>query len=240
MSNYATVQEVKDYRPTESSTVLDFTGWSDVQLQALIDESEVKIESGCNDIFYPKEDTVIVNGNGGESLFLAQDGGYPYRIVSLVSVQEIDFDGSVEHTYLQPTDYVSEVHSILINTGTYNIRSRSGAGVWPRGRRNIKVVGTFGEATVPDLIKKATILLTICLSLGPDKAGIGEKSFSDMVEGNKTQELWTDYQVSYSAGGEGGSGVVSRDDGVVTITGFVEVDRILSGFVNYADLFMAV
>jgi hypothetical protein len=70
MSNFLTVSGLKAFRPSGSTAALDFTGWTDDQLQTILDEVEEIFESGTGNKFHSFSETVYVSGVHQAFLFL--------------------------------------------------------------------------------------------------------------------------------------------------------------------------
>ena len=233
MGNYITVESLRAYRPRGSSSALSFTNWTDDQLDDVIDLVEKTVEDLTKDIFYSKSDTIYFSGNNRLELFI-----FPvikYKLLTVVSCQEVTFSEEVLRTFVEGTNFKIKDYSLVYayNTGV-SARVDLNAGVWPGGKDNIKVVGTFGSVTVPEPIIEACHMLAVINTLGPFSAGIG--TGGDSLAGKK-QEVWTDYTVTYS-----GNDFTSlhKQQGVDNLTGYMEVDRILSQYINNVDLFMVI
>ena len=122
MGNYTTLTLLKAFRPPSSSAIPDFTNWSDAELTVVIDEVEARIESDLNDFFYQKSaQTIYANGTKGSRIHLPQDAAYPHKIISITSVEEVDFDQTtVIETYTEGSDFVIE--EAYISAGTYYVQ----------------------------------------------------------------------------------------------------------------------
>ena len=232
MSNFLTVSGLKAFRPSGSTAALDFTGWTDDQLQTILDEVEEIFESGTGNKFHSFSETVYVSGVHQAFLFLPQHGSYRYPIVSITSVEEVDLAGTVLTTYVEDTDFIAHGHYLYTDVAFPDtIRaSVSKNSYWPRGHRNIKIVGTFGMSSTPAVILRAGYTLAVINTLGLSKSGLLKSS--DLV---KEQEKWEDYEVKYQSE----ASAVRSDMKTPNITGYVEIDRILGRYVNYSDLFMS-
>lgn len=240
MSNYVTLAQLKAYRPVGSSSALVFTSFSDSELQSILNNTEKQIEELTGNIFYKINKTLYVNGNGRNELFLV-GSGCSYPIVSVSSVQEVSFEGHIYTTFVENIDFKLSTHSLILNNCFKTYRERSETGEWPKGQKNIKIVGYFGMETTPEMIKKAVSLLAICNSIGPEFAGIGEKGVGTSTNTGVNEigsQSWPDYSVSYRA--KVGTSQTKKEKEVPTLTGYLEIDRILAVYVNYSELFMVI
>jgi len=220
---YATAAEVRSFKI--AGETVDLTAYSTEEIEAELDLFSRMVEYLTNDWFYSGERTVYLDGNGLHELFFYPE--IPARCVSLTSVQVVEEDGTtVLRTYTQDADfklydhYIRLVH-LLGDESTGRIRVTQG-GRWPRGEQNIKVVGNFGRAAVPSAIKRAVMLLVL-ERLVPQSTG--------MIPFLVSQASWPDFTVTFR--GDGG-------DSAMMGTGYVEIDRLLQPYVNYADMFLVV
>lgn len=232
MSDLVTLAQVKAFRPIGSTTIPDFSDFSDEELQAILDDAESTVEMLTNNIFETVADTIYVDGSGLKELFL--NVKKPYPIISITSVQEVDIDGTVQNTFTEGTDFTVEKYSLVLADRYFSLRTAIHNGVWPEGDRNIKVTGNWGMSSVPAAIKKAIKLLTIVNSLGPKYAGIGIGGSADE---DIVQEEWSDYTVTYKGSTPS---IKQREKGIQNLTGYIEIDRLLSPYINYANLFIAI
>jgi len=232
MSNFLTVSGLKAFRPSGSTAALDFTNWSDNELQTILDEVEEIFEKATQNKFHSLSDTVYVSGEDQSFLFLPQHASYSYPIISVTSVEEVDLNGTVLTTYTEGTDFKINGHYLYTDVGFPDSVRASVAknSFWPRGHRNIKVVGTFGMSSTPAVVSRAGYTLAVINSLGLSESGLLKSS--DLV---KDKEKWDDYEVEYQT-----EGAAVRTSGAVpNITGYVEIDRILGRYVNMSTLFMS-
>jgi len=232
MSNFLTVSGLKAFRPSGSTAALDFSDWADSELQTILDEVEEIFESGTGNKFHSFSETIYVSGVHQSFLFLPQHGAYKYPVVSITSVEEVDLTGTVLTTYVEDTDFIAHGHYLYTNVAFPNTIRAAVAknSYWPRGHRNIKIVGTFGMASTPAAVLRAGYTFAVVNTLGLSKSGLLKSS--DLV---KEEEKWDDYQVKYQKGGA----AVRSDTATPSITGYIEIDRILGRYVNYSDLFMS-
>jgi hypothetical protein len=233
--NYITVADLKTYRPPESTAALSYDNWTDDELEAAVNRVEARVEELCQDRWRTFDATVYANGNGKHALHLPQDARYPYPISSITTVKEVDFNRStVIQTYTEGTDFNYEAGDYYLYTNdTIPTRIRNAIGkmgVWPEGRRNIEIVGTFGKSTVPEDIKTACYLLSIAETLGPESANL-QSTGADAI-----QQQWSDYMVTYSRTGD----QTRKARSLPYLTGFDTVDRLLTAHVNPVALFYAV
>lgn len=222
MGNYVTATEVRQHKI--AGEVVDLSMYSDAEIDVEIDLAEQLIERLTNDWFYPKDVDVILDGNGEYALFFYPE--VPAKVLSLTSVEEVDEDQvTVLHTYDENDDFVKYDHYMRLfhlQGQRQNSRARvDQSGRWPRGEKNIKVVGSFGWAETPEAIKKAVKLLAL-ERLMPGSTGIAPRDV--------TQASWPDFTITYRGDGAG-------ED---TTTGFAETDRLIQPYLNPVDMFLVV
>lgn len=219
MGNYISFVELNNYKVAGST--IDISAYSTPEIISAIDHTESFIEYTCGDIFYPKADIKYFDGNGNYKLFLPPTS--VQKILAINSVVEVDFDGvSILHTFIEDVDFKKYDYYLETARAMFlgNNRARiTGGGVWPAGQKNIRVDGTWGSANISDEIKFCTTVLT----LERLKPGCTKMSSRDVK-----QVVWSDFTVTFS-----GSSTDSN------LTGFIEVDRILSRHVNMCSMFLA-
>jgi hypothetical protein len=218
MGNYATYADVTGFKVDGSA--VDLSSYTEAEVGASIDRIEEFIEYICNDVFYAKTQTFLVDGNGSHKLFFAMTT--PYRSVTLTSVKELDFDGTtIKETFVEDTDFKKYDYYLETARRYPGMGARTGVtrgGVWPKGQKNIEIIGTWGHSSTPADIKHCVILLVL-ERLKPGSTRMASKDVKQVV--------WSDFTVTFS-------GSSSEGD----LTGFVDVDRILSKYVNMSTMFV--
>lgn len=236
MSNYVTLAQLKAFRPPGSTAALDFSNFTDAELQDILDYVEELFEEELHDKFYSFDQTLYADGTGKTHLFLPQHAAFPYKIISISSMEEVDFDGTtVLTTYVEDDDFKFDdyyVYTDVSNSPT--VRQAIGSQMhFPKGEANIKISGTFGWSTTPKAIERATKLYAVVLTLGPQKAGF----FAENGGLNVRQQQWTDYMVTFGAAP---AATMRANAGVPNITGYLDIDRMLRNYVNHSMLFQAI
>ena len=220
MPNYATVQNVKDFKVSGATSGVQ-NSYSDTEISDELDLMESLIEHICNDTFYNQSTTYKFDGNGLSKLFFQPD--VISRLISVTSVKDYDIDGTtLLHTYVEGQDFVAYDYYLETAIAFPEDTPRRGifrGGKWPKGQKNIWIEGTWGRSTTPPEIKRATLLLTL------ERL---EPGFLKMAPKDVSQVVWGDFTASFK-GVEAGMS-----------TGYVEVDRMLERYVNRVDLFMAI
>jgi len=142
-------------------------GPTDARVLAMIEVASALIDRWTNWWFEPRDQTYLLDGPGdSRSLY------FPAPIVAITSVEKLDAQGNVTHTY-DPGDYVvynrhlqdngpddrrnsrieyQQAGPLSLDGIVYKERFYGGGPTfmaWPRGQQNIKVVGRFGY-TDPD------------------------------------------------------------------------------------------
>lgn len=228
---YTTLADLKAFRPSRSTAALTWDAWTDSALTAMLVEIENWFDAVLGDRFDQWDETIYANGNGKHKLFLPQDASWPYRLRSVTSCLEIDFAGGTVRTLVEATDFQAETH-FLRTDETVPTRARSAVGgrisIWPIGVKNIKIEGSWGWEEVPEEIQRAVYLLAIVRTLGEAYAGFSTASGDRGV----ASQRWDDYSVSYEARKK-------NTDGTISATGFREIDRLLTPYLNITGLFHA-
>lgn len=128
---------------------------SDANLTALIAEKARAFDNWVSDHFEPEPGlTLKVNGRGGRYLYVSK------RIRALTSVTINDPYG-IGSPVLQSTYYDFDVFAGTADqVKMMNLISMTPSSpyYWPRGRRNVTIVGDFSWPSVPDDVKRAVAL----------------------------------------------------------------------------------
>ncbi len=140
----------------------DIDNWAsgalDTQKLVIINRVEDLIEQITKDYFYAKAFIIYINGNGKDNLSLG-------LIPDIISVSEVKLFGVV----LSTNWYTYDVNSIYLDPealsgaaddlAELHLRIKYKAGLFPKGKGNIKITGTYGWTTLPAAIKQAVIIL---------------------------------------------------------------------------------
>ncbi len=222
MPNYATAGDVLDFKV--NGRLIDLGAYTTLDIEEDLDLAEELINSITGDRFSAITETNLFDGNGLTKLFFPP--GIPYRNLTVSSVQEFDLDGTtVLDTFVEDQDF--KRYPFYIETArafdTDTARRRFGSGgIWPKGQENISIAGTWGMATTPIAIKRATILLALeRMRPGSTKLQSGEVS----------SVTWPDFSMSLSAAGESITG---------QSTGYNYIDRLLHQHINWSSAFFVV
>jgi len=223
-STYASVQEIRDFK-IDGAAIPELSAYTDTEIGDDLNLASRMIESITNDWFYEKTVTEYYDGNGEYNLFFYPE--IPARVIEVTSVEQVDVDGTtVLETYVEDTDFKVYDHFIgMPHIDTSRVRTYFGGGSkWPRGARNIKIVGTWGRAAgfTPPEIKRATILMTM-ERLIPGSTGLSPKDVA--------QAVWSDFTVTFRGQGTENIGMS---------TGYPEIDRLIEVHVNRVDMFLSV
>jgi len=117
------------------------SGATDAEKQAIIDRVEERIHKLTKDFFYPKAFAVDRDGNGASRLNLN-------LIPNILSVSAISLSG----VSLSTTYYTHDKHSVFLDTTNittehelrYLLKRVERSCLFPRGMRNIHIVGSYG------------------------------------------------------------------------------------------------
>jgi hypothetical protein len=177
--------------------------WTDELITASLARAKRTVDGFVGNTFEPVTRTVLMDGDGTALLAVYKHAAYPINTVASVKIRENAGDDFASVTALTAdTDYV--VHRSRralerVSTASYlrggghvvsafdealhpYTNFASGA-IWPRGTRNVQVVGTFGTNGVPDQVVKAVVMLVREEILPGHVASIGDdyvsRSFGD-------------------------------------------------------------
>lgn len=120
-----------------------------VTLETAIPSVMSFIENFCGRAFNTTADTTnFYDGNGKKELYIDD-----WSLIS--SVSYIDSDQVVVTTLVENDDYIFyPLNASFINS------IRQTAGLWATGRKNIRIVGSIGQSSIPDQISiVATVLV---------------------------------------------------------------------------------
>lgn len=189
---------------------------SDVRVQALLDDASTYIDDATGWWFNARTKTLTFDGTGREVLWL------PAPIISLTSVSfsgtAIDLTSVLRYGTVASGDSLRAAR--LARTG-------SPPGVWPKGRRNVVVVGSFGftkadGSSPPPEIRDACLRLVVRnVQLIADATAQAER------RAGATYREATDGHSAEVAGGMPGSAGSWRFGG---ITGDPEIDGTIARF----------
>lgn len=159
--------------------LIDIDGSMDNRIREWISAAENYVEIYTGREFEVAEDDVTryYDGPGGRTFYLDD-------IVSITGVWTLDLDGStVDQTLTENTDYFAYP---LNDTPKHILKlapEGSKLGKWPKGKKRIKVTGSFGyKAEVPKDIKLAiTQLVSEIVNVGRQgsEGGISAESLGD-------------------------------------------------------------
>lgn len=194
------------------------SGTDEAEQQLLINKVEQLIDKVTENKWCPTAFDMELNGNGKNRLFIP----VPYDILS-VSAWYID-------CILMDLDWIAfDENSIYLNpcaSGSYplspelyyRIRESMEEGLFPRGYNNIRVVGTYGESSVPQPVIQAATMYA--------KWELDPTLYTFM--GLKKSERIGRYAYTNIAG-----------DMLEILTGVMEVDLILKHYIKGKSIIMA-
>lgn len=217
MGNYIDTEYLNCYK-LPGGIAPDLSAYTETEINSLITKYEELVETYTNDIFYSKTATYYFDGSGKYFLYFWPT--VSYKLITITSVQDVNEDDSqVIQTYVENTDFKKYTYHIELFEYFDSVRTSIFRGDgWPRGQKNIKVVGTWGLATTPTEIKEAVALLVL---KEIDPQGVNLTS----MNGIKRAE-WDDFEIEFTTY-SGNTNINS--------TGYLEIDRILNKYIR-ADL----
>lgn len=222
MGNYVTVAEVKDYKVNGER--VDILLYSDVEIEAEIALAELLVEQFTGTIFYQKSaETNYFDGNGDRMLFVYPDVHYP--LITATSILEVDEQDNTLYTYTTDEFHVTGWHletTYSSETSARRMVARSGLR-WPKGMRNIKILGDWGVATTPVTVKRVTTLIAL------ERMVPGSTGTISGTDAAKVREEWDDYEVEYAK---------ADNDLVVESLGSLYLDRLIAGHMVQPSMFM--
>jgi len=147
MGNYVLTSEVRAFKVDGLS--IDLTNYLDSEIETEIGLAEETIEDFTNDIFYSKTETNVFDGNGLTELYFFTQ--VPYRLISITSVKELDTNGTtVLNTFTKDVDFKQyNYHLEMVS----RIHPRTLKSIWPKGIKNIEIVGSWGRSSSPQRLK---------------------------------------------------------------------------------------
>lgn len=191
--------------------------YEDDELDEIIDTVEELIERLTHDRFRSVTETVHVNGNGRRLLFLKDV--MSERLVSITDHEVYIVDPTqsdeVFTTLTENTDFWITKDGMALELPSDELvdpRSAFSAGTWPRGVRNVKFEGVWGWTSTPKPIKRAAVLL-VAQQIDPGYEGLHQVS-----------------QLSWS--GDVTSSRVTTSRKILSLTGYPNIDMLLSRYVN--------
>lgn len=172
MPNYYTIDEAKAAGITEAQ--LD-----DTELALQISYWEDFIEDITSKKFYSRSETVEVDGTGHAMVKLDHNLA-PMTAVTSVSVDDNEIDNDF-YTFYQ------DVPCIVFTDKVYRNIFAGLTSTFPSDRNNVKVVGTFGPASVPKAIKMLMELILKKVASGEmddrmKSEKIGDYSYQKFME----------------------------------------------------------
>jgi len=133
------------------------SGWVDADVTAAIAVAQERVDALTRDHWVATTLALILSGDGGDLLELRQVTHWPCISITQIEYRE-DYDSS--DTFTDDGEVVPADDYALSKSRRAIIRSPETSNVWVSGLNNYKVTGTFGRATTPRNIKRATVLLT--------------------------------------------------------------------------------
>jgi hypothetical protein len=219
MGNYVDVADLRVYH--FNGVCVDLSLISDSEITSKIALAEEAVEAFTGVKYYPQTLTFYFDGTGYDSILFHEQTALPN--ISVSSVEEIEPDGTVLDTLVENTDFIRYDDRLEIaRCRDYSARRRfTSFGVWPRGQKNIKIVGSWGVTTTPEAIKEATKLLALS-SLVPSQIALNPTGVRRV--------RFPDYEVEF------GHGLADKE---TQTTGFQEIDTLLIPYVK-VSLFLRV
>jgi len=222
MGNYVTTTQVKNYKV--QGTRIDVTAYSDIEIEAEIALAEYLVEQYTGTIFYQKSaETNYFDGNGDRMLFVYPDVHYP--LITATTVLEVDEQDNTLYTYTTDEFHVTGWHletTYSSETSARRMVARSGLR-WPKGMRNIKILGDWGVATTPVTITR------VCTLIALERMVPGTTGTISGADALKSREKWDDYEVEYSK---------QDGDAVVESLGSMYLDRLIQGHMVQPSMFL--
>lgn len=188
------------------------SGTTDAEKEALVKYVEQLVEKTLGRPFYSKSFDIEINGNDENRIF-------PPLYADILTVTAVRVNGLL----LDATWYTYDENSVYIDLTTsgagigdpelvYNLTRVERTGLFPRGYNNIRIQGTYGDATIPQPIKELCIILA--------RYENDDSLYTSIVKG---AEKIGDYSYSIGAG-------VYKD--IKVYTGIFEADKIIAQYVR--------
>ena len=206
METYADILDLRNRGVTEETA-------TDGELEVALARGTLLVEAFCGRIFFLTTKTILIDGNGKETLFLEER---PVVRVRKLWVDDVEVLADSFRVY-------TEEGYIRLNGGTHFPWSLV-VGVFPRGAQNVKVRADFGYEVVPEDVKEACIILALKEIKGlRDEAGAAGSILETGAEIRrvKVDDLSVDFETS---------GGTSKRAGLLGSTGDLKADRLLSKY----------
>ncbi len=222
MGNYLTVSNLRS-TVFPGGKIVDFSNYTNSQLETIIGRVETLIERITNDIFYPKTETYFFDGSGKPELYFTPL--VPYKLLTLTSAQEVDDDPTkVLDTLTENKEFKKFPHALVMFSDYDTRRKKVLRGEWfVKGLKNYKLTGVWGNLETPKEIEYVTALL----------AGREIDPTTVQLSPSNVKRIdWPDFEIEFRSDA---SAEVYKQS-----TGFLEIDRILARYINYSNSFVCV
>ena len=153
----------------------DFGNLSTTEQAALVSVASAAVEAYCDRTFTAATYTDRIDGTNQPSVWL--------KVTPITSVTSVTLDGAA----ITASDYSLDTVTGQLWRGSWGSGEPSQRACWPSGVGNLVVVYVAGYATIPDLVKRATILTV--------------KRISEADSGGLTMERLGDYSYTLADGG---------------------------------------
>lgn len=215
---YITVADVRNY--IINCAPVNLGACSDEHIQEEIAVAHELIDLITNDTFCPFTATYTFDGNGKCRLQFPPK--VPYKLLSVTEV--LEFGCGYPEAGKAVTSYTAGPHWIDRCCST---ACDAECACWPKGCNSVSIEGSWGWAETPVMIKKAAKLLVL-ERLSPGSCG----SCNAQKYPPNTQTVdWGDFKISFQP--EKTQELLSGSS-----TGIIEVDMILSHYINRVDMFI--
>lgn len=139
----------------------DITKYPDAAITAAELTIRAEFENRCDVSFVPVASTVVLDGNGLDTIYLPYHNPFSERPPRAVTTVTVEIDG------VATTDFVAYPSKIVLTEGLFT-----------QGLQNIEIVFTHGWATVPLDIKEAALARAVQILVPTDRP-LGAVNYSD-------------------------------------------------------------
>jgi hypothetical protein len=226
MASFITANELRAHKVNGIRACLD--AYSDAELLEEIGIVSDMLEWFSGTVFGPTVSTVYFNGSGGHWMKTWPEINAP--LISVTSLDYVDNLDVVIDALVEGTDYIIEPYALVkpMRPDLNMMSARVSSGIdsasrWLTGYRNYKALLTYGRATTPAAVKKATKLLTL-ETIAPKSTGL--------LRDDIFLQRWEDYTVQYRDSQRTPTPDPSQS------LGFAYVDRLIIPYKNGPSMFL--
>jgi hypothetical protein len=179
MPKYVDVAHLKAMKV--DGVTIDLSDYSDNEIGDKIDVAEEIVDRITGDLFNGVLKTEALDGSGLSRQFFIPE--VIRKLLEITTVKDLDLDGTILQTYVENTDFKRYDYYLESNLSVdQNVRRVVGSGgMWPRGQKNIEIVGYWGYA--PAISGVGTVVVSAVTGLKV-VTGTSTRFLRDFAPGN--------------------------------------------------------